>query len=155
MKPIKSIAFAVSFMLALPVLAEAQVANEIELTRSVIQAEKKAAVMQAMQLDEPTSKKFWPLYNDYQESLRSVRDRRVQLIQDYSEVFKDVPEKKAKVFLDEMTSIEEARLKLKKAHIKRFRKSLSNKVVTKYFQTENKLESIVNFGLAQQIPLMN
>jgi hypothetical protein len=141
-------------MVLVPAAVFAQQASEIELTRSVIQTKKKIIVATNMPLTEQESEAFWPVYNDYQQALRKVNDRSVKLIEGYARDYLTLTDEKAKEMLNEFLDIESEKVKLKKSYVKKFRKVLPDKKVTRYFQVENKLEAIINFELADTIPLV-
>ena len=143
----------IAMFIATPLLAE--VSTEIELVRKLIHTEKKVAIAEAMELEEEMAQKFWPIYNDYQNELRKVKDRRVKLIRDLAENFETLDDAKAIELLDEALKFETEQLKLKKTYVKKFRKALPGKTVAKYFQAENKVETIINFGLSMEIPLID
>ncbi len=56
--------------------------------------------------------------------------------------------------LDNYMSIEAQRLALQSVYVPKFKKVLPPIKVTRYFQCENKIATIVNFDLAAQIPLI-
>ena len=64
--------------------AFADVGDEIEMVRSVVRMERKAAVEQAMQLAPAESQGFWAVYNDYEAERTKVNDRAVKVITDYA-----------------------------------------------------------------------
>ena len=141
-------------MLLVPAAVLAQKASEIELTRSVIQTKKKIIVAANMLLTEQESEAFWPVYNDYQQALRNVNDRTVKLLEGYARDYLTLTDEKAEEMLNEFLDIESEKVKLKKSYVKKFRKVLTEKKVTRYFQIENKLDAIIGFELADTIPLV-
>jgi hypothetical protein len=141
-------------MVLAPAAVFAQKASEIELTRSVIQTKKKIIVATNMPLTEQESEAFWPVYNDYQQALHKVNDRTVKLLEGYASDYLTLTDEKAEEMLNEFLDIESEKVKLKKSYVKKFRKVLPDKKVTRYFQVENKLEAIIGFELADTIPLV-
>lgn len=142
---------------ALPLFAQTQdadVNNAIEVTRSVLQTQKKAIIANAMELTGEESNKFWPVYRDYQTDLKKVNDRTVKLITDYAMNYDMLKDQQAKSMVDEFLSIEKAELKLKKSYVKKFRKVLPPRKVARYFQIENKIDAVIRVELAQDIPLV-
>jgi hypothetical protein len=127
--------------------------GEVELTRSVVQTQRKAIVEMNMALDNETAKTFWPLYNEYQDGLRKVNDRSVALIQDYAGSWLELSDEKAASLTDEMLSIQMEKAKVRRSFAKKFRKQLPAKAVARFFQIENKLDAIVNYDLAASVPL--
>jgi len=128
--------------------------DAIELTRSVVQVERKAVVAKAMELTEQESQAFWPVYNEYWNDLNKINDRKVKLIMDYAKNYGNISDTMAKDMLKEFFDIQSATLKFKKKYVKKFENVLSPKKVFRYFQTENKLDALINIQLASEIPLM-
>lgn len=130
--------------------------EEIELTRATIKLQKKQIVAKNMQLNSFEKDKFWALYREYQDKMDSVNGRRVKLITGYADDLKTggLSDDKALNMLNEYLSIERMRLITKQSYVKRFQAVLPDRKVTRFFQLETKLEAIINFELAKQIPLV-
>ena len=60
----------------------------------------------------------------------------------------------AKKLLDEYMTIETLRLKLRQAYLPKFRKALSDVKVVRYYQIENKINAVLDYELASNIPLV-
>lgn len=143
------------FGMTLATRAVAQTTTDaIEVTRAAIQTERRAIVAKTMELTEPESQAFWPVYNEYWAEMNKVLDRRVRLITDYAEHWGDISDEKAGSMLDEFFKIQEDRLKVKKSYVKKFKKVLPTKKVARYYQVENKLDALIDVDLAQGIPLL-
>ena len=138
----------------LPVLAADLAITDMEIAREKARADKKLLVSQNMPLTEEEKKVFWPLYNQYQNDSKKLGDRTLALVQDYAKHFQALTDEKARQLLDEYLSIESDRLALRKSYLARFREILPEKKVAQYYQLENKLQAIVNFEMAAQIPLI-
>ncbi len=130
--------------------------EEIELTRATIKLQKKQIVAKNMQLNSFEKDKFWAVYREYQDKMDTVNDRRVKLITGYADALKSggLSDEKALDMLNEYLSYERMRLITKQSFVKRFQEVLSSRKVTRFFQLETKLEAIINFELAQKIPLV-
>ena len=151
----KNLAWTVSILVSLLAAAAFGQAREaMELSRSIIQTEKKAIVASNMLLSEQESEAFWPLYNDYQNELRKVGDRWAKLITDYAKNYETLSDDQAQSMLKDFFDVEEARLKLRKSYVKKFEKVLPQKKLTRYYQIENKLEAVIKYELAAAIPLV-
>ena len=132
----------------------AQNYDEIELTRSVIQTERKAIIAQSMAFSKEESEVFWPVYKKYQAGMSKIGDRMVKLIINYAKNYENLSDKMAEELLDDFLKIEKEKLNLKSKYVKEFRKILSPQKVTRFFQVENKLDAIISFDLAQEFPLV-
>lgn len=128
--------------------------TEIEAMRTVMQTERKILIMREMILTADEAEKFWPLYDEYSAERKKIGNLRVKVITDYAAAYENMSDEVAKQLLDESIKYEEQKLKLEKKYIRKFRSILPDVKVTRYFQLENKLDAIVDFDLASEIPLM-
>ena len=135
-------------------VAAQEINDEIELTRSIIQTQRQAIVTAAMQLTEEESQAFWPLYHEYRAAMRKVDDRSVTLITDYAESFDTMNDEFAQAMIKEFMAIRQAELDVTKKYLKRFQKILPANKVARFFQLENKLDTVIDFELASEIPLV-
>ncbi len=131
-----------------------QAREQVELSRSIIQTERQIIVASNMGLTEQEAEAFWPVFKDFQEALRKVSDRRADLILELAKEFNSLSGEKAQEMLKESLNIQAERTKLKQKFIGRFNKVLPPKKVVRYFQIENKLDSVINYELAARIPLV-
>jgi len=138
-----------------PMVSSAQeIDDEVELTRSIIQTQRQAIVTAAMQLTEEESQKFWPLYHDYRGAMRKVDDRSVELITGYLDNLETMTDELAETMLKELISIRQGELDVTRKYLKRFQKILPATKVARFFQLENKLDTVIDFELASEIPLV-
>jgi len=154
----------VTFLLALvaiitmwmvsPVVSQDKPADNMQILRDKIKADKKLLVAANMELTESEAKAFWPVYEAYQKELFLLRARTVKLIQDYADAYEKMSNDKAKALMDELMKIDSLTLKLRQAYLPKFRQVLPEVKVVRYYQLENKLNAVVNFELAANIPLM-
>ena len=139
---------------AAPALAQDTPADNMEVLREKLRADKKLLVAANMQLTETEAKAFWPVYEEYQAGLAEMNRRTGLLIKRYADTGGKVAEADANAIMDEFVSIEKARI----AHIETFRprfaKVLPAPKVARYFQIENKIRAAVQYELADGIPLM-
>jgi hypothetical protein len=84
----------------------------------------------------------------------AVGDRMQKLILDYAEVWEAPTNDQAGAMIDELLAIRKEELKVRKSYIKKFRKALPETKVARFVQLENKIDAIINFGLADAIPLI-
>jgi hypothetical protein len=111
-----------------------------------------------MELTDAESKGFWPLYDAYQKDLQQVNERILKTVSEYAEAYNQgkgtISNDTAKKLLNEVISIEEQEVKLKRANADKIGKVLSASKTARYIQIENKIRAIIKFELAQQIPLV-
>ena len=161
MRFFKLFALALSLCAIAPLTAQAQVneamseyAAEIEAARSIMATERKILIMREMALTAEEAEAFWPLYDKYVGERRAIGDLRVKVITDYAASYETMTNELAGALLKQSIKYESQKLSLKKKYIKQFGKILPEIKVVRYFQLENKLDAIIDFDLAAQIPLM-
>ena len=133
----------------------ADVSDEIEMVRSIVRIERKAAVEQAMQLAPAESQAFWTIYNEYEAERTRINDRTVRVITDYAAAYPDVGDERAQVLLAEAFDVDADQLSLKKKYARRFAKVMPPARVARFFQIERKLDAVQNLSIAEQIPLID
>ena len=128
--------------------------GQIELTRQAVQSKRQEIVTNAMNLTDEESEKFCPVFRDWRAKNAGLDDRRVELVAQMDEAWGGMSEEQAQAILDEYMRIREDELKLQKQYIKRFRKILPHKKVTRFIQLENKMDAALNYNLAVTLPLL-
>ena len=127
---------------------------DLAILRESIQANRKALVAVNLGLTDAEAAKFWPIYDRYQGELATVNDQLVQVIQDYTAHFADLSDATAKTLVDRYLAQEEDRAKIRRAFLPQFEAVLSGRKVMRFYQIENKMDAVVRFDLAAQIPVV-
>ena len=139
--------------LASPSLAQS-VNDDVELIRSVVQTERKAVVAKNMQLTEAESEAFWPVYNEYEQSMRKVNDKRVEVLRRLAAEYQTLTDEQAEALLKESFDFQQERVKVRRSFVKKFAKALPGKRVARFYQIDSKIDSIIDFDLARTVPLV-
>jgi len=139
---------------ALPAVAQVSDTDYLEQLRTEIQTDRQALVAASLGLTDEEGAAFWPVYRDYRNDMAKIGDRMQKLIQDFAEIWGIATEEQAKTMVNEMLAIQRDQLKVRKSHLSKFRKVLPEVKVARFLQIENKIDAIVNLGLAESIPLV-
>ena len=151
------ILLAAAWILALsPAPGRAREASDpgLEILRDTIRANKKALVAANLRLTDDEAKQFWPVYDRYQSELTGVQDRAVKVIEDYTASFHDLSDEKAMKLADDWLSAEGDRVKVRRDYLPEFAKVLPGKKVVRFYQIENKMDAVLRYDLAAQIPVV-
>ncbi len=130
-----------------------QVLENIQLTRTAIQAERQAIITKAMDLTPEEMQGFWPLYREYRLEAMRIGDRTVTLITLYADHYQDLKDGAADKMLTEFVSIEKERASLKAKYLPKFKKVMPARKVARFYQLENKLDIAIFAEMAEHIPL--
>jgi predicted outer membrane protein len=137
-------------------LAQDKPADNMQILRDKLKADKKLLVATNMELTESEAKNFWPIYEEYQKDLQKINRRIATLLESYAADFrsKSLTDDKAKKLIDEAVAIEQAEANLKSTYAPKLSKALPVKKVARYLQIENKIRAVVKYDLAQGVPLV-
>ncbi len=134
-------------------MAQDQEGNYVEVMRSVLSTEKKAAIADIMTFTKEENDAFWPLYNELQQKLYDINTTRYNLIMEFAESFEKMSDEKASSIMKSYMDQELKEMKTRKSYYPKFEKIIGSKKALRYFQAENKIRVMVDFELASNIPL--
>lgn len=157
LKKIMGVAVAIMLLGIAPLgLAQDKPADNMQILRDKLKADKKLVVATNMELTESEAKSFWPIYDGYQKELQKINRRIVALLESYAADYrsKSLTDDKAKKLIDEATAIEQAEVNLKSSFAPKLSKALPSIKVARYLQIENKIRAVVRYDLAQGVPLV-
>ena len=152
-----TLAAAITILVASPVLSQEKPADNMEILRDKIKADKKLLVVANMELTESEAKGFWPVYEEYQKDLTAINQRIAKLIESYAENYRanTLNDEKAQKLTAELVAIEQADGGLQASYVQKLSKVLPPKKVALYLQIENKIRAIVRYELAANVPLID
>lgn len=136
--------------------AQDKPADNMQILRDKIKADKKLVVATNMDLTESEAKGFWPIYEQYQKDLQKINRRIVSVLEGYADDYrnKSLTDEKAKKLINEALAIEQAEADLKSAYMPKLSKVLPVRKVARYLQIENKIRAIVKYDIASGVPLV-
>lgn len=156
-KNIMRVAIAIMLLGFAPLsLAQDKPADNMQILRDKIKADKKLLVAMNMELTGSEAKGFWPIYEEYQKDLQKINRRIANLLESYEADFrgKSLTDDKAKKLIEEAVAIEQAEANLKSTYAPKLSKVLTVKKVARYLQIENKIRAIIKYDLAVGVPLV-
>jgi predicted outer membrane protein len=138
------------------VSAQDKPADNMQILRDKIRADKKLVVATNMELTESEAKAFWPIYDEYQKDLQKLNQRLANLLESYADDFrkKSLTDDKAKKLINEATAIDQAEANLKTTYAPKLSKVLPVRKVVRYLQVENKIRAVIKYDLASGVPLV-
>jgi len=162
MKTCKKVTFSLALAAAMmiwvvtPVMAQDKPADNMQILRDKIKADKKLVVAANMDLTESEAKGFWPVYEEYQKDLTSINQRIGKLIESYAADYRanTLTDEKAKTLAEELVAIEHIDGALQQSYVKKLETVLPPKKVLRYLQIENKIRAAVKYELAGSIPVV-
>lgn len=127
--------------------------SEMQLTRERIQAERQAVITAAMPLTEEEALAFWPAYRDYRLDMARIGDRSVRLIEEFTRSYQALEPAQADRLIREGFELQREKIAVREKHLRKMSKILPSNKLARFLQLENKLDAVVEYELAQVIPL--
>ena len=125
----------------------------MQMSIAELEANRQGIVTSAMRLDDAASEKFWPVYNAYRTDVAPLKQRTLDLIMSYADNYLALTDEQAAKLTKDYFKLEADRAKVKKKYVQKMQKALGEVAAMRFLQVENKMDAIVTFGLAVQIPL--
>jgi hypothetical protein len=137
-------------------LAQDKPADNMQILRDKLRADKKLVVATNMELTESEAKSFWPIYEQYQKDLQKINQRVANLLESYADDFrgKSLTDDKAKKLINEAVAIDQVEANLKGTYAPKLSKVLPVRKVVRYLQIENKIRAVVKYDIASGVPLV-
>ncbi len=126
----------------------------LELLKSDLKTQKVAVVTEGMAMTDAQSAIFWPIYRKYDAELTTLNDTRLAVIKDFAANYESMTPAKADELTHKTFGFFEDRLKLQKKYYKEFSKALGPVLAAKYMQIERSINTVFDFQIMSQIPLV-
>ena len=116
--------------------------------------DKRALVASTLSLTDAEAKKFWPVYDAYQRKLDASNRRYARTVEDVVMSGRPISDAYAKQVAKELTEIEDAEARARKALYSGAVKALPGRKAIRYLQLESKLQAGYRYDLAAALPLI-
>lgn len=136
--------------------AQDKPADNMQLLRDKIRADKKLVVATNMELTESEAKNFWPIYEQYQKDLQKINQKIAASLESYADDVrrKSLTDEKARKLIDGALAVDREEAALKAAYAPKLSKALPMIKVVRYLQIENKIRAVVRYDIASGVPLV-
>ena len=138
------------------VRAQDKPASNREIIHEKLKADKKLIVAKYLELTESEAKKFWPVYEQYQNDLQKLNQRIGGLLQSYAADYRSnsLNDEKAKKLLDEWIAVDRDDAKHRGSYSAKVMSALPAKKAARYLQIENEYRTLLRYELASTVPLV-
>ena len=126
---------------ALPAVVSAEeptIDQQVQMIRSLTEAQRQATMAANLTLTETEATKFWPLYRDYRNDVAKINDKLIALIKDYADNYQAMTDAKAKAYTTGYIQFQKDRIDLKSKYVGKFDKVLSPINTARALQIETK-----------------
>jgi|SRR5580704_3950761 len=128
--------------------------EDIQLLKSDLRSQKKQIVAANMDLTDAEAEKFWPVYDRYAGEVAKVYDTKITLLQEYLANYQTMSGDQAESYLRRRATAEEDMMQVRLKYLPEFRKVLTGREETRFYQIDWRLDLMINLQLAQA-PVIN
>lgn len=129
-------------------------AASIKMLRAEVGQDRRDIVAASMLLTKSEGEIFWPLYDQYRAEQHQLGDRKVKLITTFIAKRESLSDEDAGRLTHEALLIEKSKLAIKEDYVSKMTKVLSERIVARFFQIDNKLDTVVDVAVASRVPLI-
>jgi hypothetical protein len=149
----RALAGAVLVVLAAGAARAQTVKETLEVTRQAVESQRRVLVSGALPLTDAEADAFWPLYDAYEKERRGLDEQANKMLADFLAAAATLTDGQARAMLDKALKVDEGRLRVRREYMERMAKAIPPRKVARFYQIDNKLDSVVRADLAKQVPL--
>jgi hypothetical protein len=124
----------------------------IELLRSDVRSQATEVVGEIMRLEGEESKRFWPIYREFELELGRQGDRKFELIKKYSDNYGSLSDEVADELVRGIFALEQERHNLKMRYYDRMKQALSARIAARFLQVSNQILMLIDLQIAASLP---
>jgi hypothetical protein len=141
-------------LVAAPLSAGEADEASMDILLDTVRSNKKALVDVNLTLTDDEARAFWPVYERYQADLNTVQERLLGVIEDYKANFGSMSHEKAQELVATYLDVEKARAEVRSRYLKPVSEVLPGRKVMRFYQIENKIEAVLRYQIAAEIPVV-
>lgn len=134
--------------------AVAQDGSEVVMTVQVIQQEHRQIMADNLKLTPKEASVFWPIYHEYMAEASKLEAQYVELLKSFVAKQSTMSDEALTVTFHKVMDLKKQWLDLRVTYFERVAKAVGVRKAARFAQVENKLDSLVEYKLAQAIPLV-
>ena len=134
--------------------SDSDIDQYIDLLRKDVRSVKKQVIAANLDLTDDEAVKFWPIYDQYTKELAKINDTKAALIKDYAQNYTTMSDEQAEAYVKGRAAVDESVNRLRLKYFPAFRRVLSGKTTSKFFQIEWRIDMMIDLQLASQMPLI-
>lgn len=138
------------FVISQSLIAQ-KVSDSLRYAESIWSMEKRALILEKMDLTEAEKAAFWPVYESYSSAIQYLEMEYIRLL-NIDEAH--LSEKKAKAVTESLLMNEVLLAKTRKQYFRKFRKALSASQASAFMQIDNNFRTMLRLQMQKQPPTL-
>ena len=127
----------------------------LEMIKRDIDAERRTIVAEAMTIPLDQETEFWHMYNEMENELSLLTDKRAANIKKFADNYEDVTDDVADGLAKTSFEISAGRTKIYKTYYKKASKLLPKKDAARFIQLLQQIQLLIDIQIAAEMPLIN
>ena len=132
---------------------EISMSEQEQLLIAQIQGDRRAIVLSTLELTDAEVQAFTPIFDKYQAEMKKLATRYTDVLNKFASNYDSMTDDAAEDILEESFEVRDDRIELLKDYSKRMGKKLPAIKVLRWVQIENKMTALLDWQMAQIIPL--
>lgn len=142
--PMKKLFFLAFLLSGITIYAQhPQKANPDKLDREKIESMKVAFLTEKMDLTPEEAQKFWPIYNQYKNEMKALRNEKKELSDDSITDFKSMSDAQALKLIDEKLVLDQKLVDIKKKYHQQYKNIFSPQKVAMLYHADNQFKAFL------------
>lgn len=130
-----------------------KVDDSLRYAESVWSMEKKAIILEQLNLSEAEKAAFWPVYESYANAIQYLDMEYIRLLT-FAQEKKDLSEKKSAALTENLLMNELLLAKTRKQYFRKFRKALSAAQASRFMQLDSDFRSMIRLQAQKESPAL-
>ena len=126
----------------------------LEMIKRDINAERRTIIAEALTVPLEAETEFWHMYNDMEQEIDLITDRRAKNIQKFADNYENVTDDVAADLAKNYFDMQAGRLKINKAYYKKAAKLISKKEAARFIQLLGQIQLLIDIQIAAEVPLI-
>lgn len=129
-------------------------AQDLEALREELRSTRKQIMAQTLTLTADEATRFWPVYDQYQADLTTIKDAQYELIAEYANTFGRFDDAKATDFITRWLDIDVRTTALRARYVPIIGRVLPGVKATTFFQIDRRVSMLIDQRIAAQLPIL-
>lgn len=148
-----SLSLFIIFMACAVYSQKKSISPELLMTKEFMGEERRTLVSRNMKLNILEFKKFWPIYDDYENEREILVNKKLAIAQKYIGERKKMTDIELDLLQNQSFSLDKKLAELKEKTYLKIKERLGTTPATKFIQIDNQISNYIAFELFKSIPL--
>ena len=144
----------ITLFVLLATIISAGAQDLLEMVKRDIDAERRTIVAEAMDIPQEVEIEFWRVYNEMQQKMGIITDKRAANIKKFADSYENVTDDVANDLANTYIEINIERFKIYKTYYKKMSKLISKKESARFIQLLGQIQLLIDIQIAAEVPLI-